>query len=289
MITSLEQIFKSININYKRVRVIVNTIPKTGTHTLVESINLPPSEHLITFHSIIELGNLNKDFLFYSEKRIIEFILESTELDQVYILSSYREPISRTISHYHHNLQVGVTSKDLSLSCISFDFLLNKACCHDVVFAVKYIMNVWENDFGIDFSSNNLYNKRKGYIVMEPKALPDVLKKKCVWLFTCLDDFNVFFQNQRNPVAPFMKKQIEKQNVNHDQSYLKSKNKIKWDENCLYTFLKEEERMIRFFNIHFEYTFTFSDSIKSASENIVDVLLPKYEEFASSINNKYKE
>ena len=78
MITSLEQIFKSININYKRVRVIVNTIPKTGTHTLVESINLPPSEHLITFHSIIELGNLNKDFLFYSEKIIIEFILEST-------------------------------------------------------------------------------------------------------------------------------------------------------------------------------------------------------------------
>ena len=290
MITSLEQIFKSININYKRIRVIVNTIPKTGTNTLINSINLPPSEHLISFHTLIEIGSLHKDFLFYSEKRIIEFILESTELDQVYILSSYREPKSRIISHYHHNQNEGVTSKDLNLSCVSFDFLFDKPCCQDVVFAFKYVMNIWENEFGIDFSSNNLYNKTKGFIIMEPKALPDVLKKKCVWLFTCLDDFNVFFQNQENPVASFIKQQIEKQNVNHNETYLKSKNKITWDEICLYTFLKEEERMTRFFNIHNEDAFTFPDSIKSESENIVrDVLSPKYEEFASSIYNKYKE
>jgi len=291
MVISLEQIFESININYKRIRLIVNTIPKTGTQTLLGSITLPPSEHLIAFHSIIELGFLHKDFLFYSEKRIIEFILESTELDKVYILSSYREPISRTISHYHHNQKVGFSSKKLSLSTVSFDFLLNKqCCCHDVVFAVKYLRNIWENEFGIDFSPNNSYCKRKGYIIMEPKALPDVLKKKCVWLFTCLDDFNVFFQNKENPVAPFLKKQIEKQNVNHDDTYLKSKNKIKWDEICMYTFLNEEERMIRFFNIHYEGVFKFHGIIKTASENLVrDVLSPKYEEFVSNIHNKYKE
>jgi hypothetical protein len=290
MVLSLEQIFESININYKRIRVIVNTIPKTGTHTLLESISLPPSEHVIAFHSIIELGYLHKDFLFYREKRIIEFILESTELDKVYILSSYREPISRTISHYHHNQKLGLSSKELSLSTVSFDFLFHKVGCHDVVFAVKYLRNIWENEFGIDFSSNNLYCKRKGYIIMEPNALPDALKKKCVWLFTCLDDFNVFFQNQENPVGPFLKKQIEKQNVNHDDTYLKSKNKIKWDEICLYTFLKEEERMIRFFNIQYERVFKFHGIIKTASENLMrDVLSRKYEKFVSTLRNKYKE
>jgi hypothetical protein len=287
MLTSLDHIFNSIGINYKRIRVIVFTIPKTGTHTLVESIILPPDQHLIAFHSIIELGNLKKEFLLYSEKAVIEFILEHTELDRVFIISSYREPVSRIISFFYHNQRVGLVRTDQAVSILSSDFLFTY--CADVMFVFQYIMDIWENDFGIDFTPN-LYDKRDGYRIMVPKALPEPLQKKCVWVFTILDDFSLFFKNQQNPVFPFLKKQVERKNVNHNTVYLESKNKIKWDNIFLCSRLEEEEILIRFYNIHHvKDAFPFPEHIKNASEKLICDLQPKYNEFVSSIRNKYKE
>ena len=153
---SLETIFSDINIDYKNIKYIIFSMPKTGSLSLYTSfLNYGNCLH---FHSIIELLYKDLRFVNFTIKDIVTFLELHNE--KIYIISSYRIPIDRIISHIYHDIKCNIHDKSFVNNIIDYNFICNHG--YNKIFNLFYI-NFLKNDFDIDFYKLNNYNKEFGY------------------------------------------------------------------------------------------------------------------------------
>jgi len=179
--SSLDTIFSDIKIDYKNIKYIIFSMPKTGSTTLFYSF----SNHGIClhFHSIIELLYKDLRFIRFTIKDIITFLELHNE--KIYIISSYRNPIDRIISHIYHDIGANIRDTSSINNIIDYNFICNNS--YNQPFNVYYI-NILKNEFDIDFYKLNNYNKEFGYGIYN-------YTEKIIFIFTHLEDFDKFSQN----------------------------------------------------------------------------------------------
>ena len=96
---NLKDLFLLNNLNYD-VEYMVICLPKTCSTYIKFNLQINLKKKVFFTHSMYELINIDKRFENYNIKDIIDFILEETTYEKVFIIWSYREPQSRYISRY---------------------------------------------------------------------------------------------------------------------------------------------------------------------------------------------
>jgi nucleoside-diphosphate-sugar epimerase len=231
---SLETIFNENNIDHKNIKFIIFTLPKTGTQTLKQSL-LINQELVLQFHSIIELLYIDFRFINYTVYDIIKFIESNTTHDKIYIISSYRNPFERYISFYFHKQKFDQLI-NLSDFITKSDFIET-----DILDNFNYFFIKQMNQFGIKLFEHN-YDKKNGICLIE-------YSNKINWLFTCLNDINIFITNLHliiNDIQPLV---IVIDNVNNSENYLRAKNNMTFELNLKNEIYEEEKEYINFFQI----------------------------------------
>ena len=178
---SLAQIFKRINVNFYNIKYIIMGIPKTGNTSLNAAFKskLQKNEEVLFFHSIIELLYKDLNFINYNVSDVLNFISGYSK-HTVYVISSYRNPVKRTVSKFYHN--VVVKTQDISdLSDIN-------ACIKNDTDFNSYYNDILKRELGININGSCFYNTEHGIGTYK-------YNKKMVFIFTCLEHFNKFEKN----------------------------------------------------------------------------------------------
>ena len=246
---SLETIFNDNNIDYKNIKFIIFTLPKTGTQTLKQTL-LINQQLVLQFHSIIELLYIDFRFIIYTIYDIIKFIESNTIQDKIYIISSYRNPFERYISFYYHKQNfeqfvdlTNIINKQNFKQFVDLTNIINKSDLNktDILYNFNYFFIEQMNYFGIKLFEHN-YNKKNGTCLIKYST-------KITWLFTCLNDINIFISNLHliiNDIQPLV---INIDNVNNNENYLNAKNNIIFEPNFKNEIYEEEKDYINFFEV----------------------------------------
>jgi len=228
---SLDTIFNENNIDYKNIKFIIFTIPKTGTHTFIKSLS---AYKILSFHSIIELLYIDIRFYNYTIYDIINFIEYNTNHEQIYIFSSYRNPYDRYISCYYHkqkvdkldNLPTFVDKTDFSNTDILNNF------------------NYFFNEQLIIFNINLLqykYDKENGTCIVP-------YLNKCKWIFTFINDIAKCITNLHKIDRNIGQLVMKMNNINSSRLYNDNKHKVKFEDNFRQQIYEEEKEYISFFS-----------------------------------------
>lgn len=240
---SLECIFNENNIDYKRIKFIIFTLPKCGTVTIIDSIkyqinrlNCNNMYKIFAFHSIIELINIDKRFQQYTTYDVIKFIECNSTYQRVYIISSYRIPEERYISCYYHNNNVYNLDRNLNEIIDIKSFLLFKDNNFNEVFVKQYIKL-----FKLNFDKYK-YDKENGLCFIH-------YTKKLKWLFTSLHDIEKFINNLYKIDGLFNNMCMIVSNINTNIKYINIQHIIKFDQQSINMMRKEEAIVLIFYKI----------------------------------------
>ena len=179
---TLEELFKINNLN-TNINYFILSIPKTGNiyiHNVIKSI----TDDVCQYHSIIEYLYIDIRFINFTIKNIIEFIASKTSYTFLYIIVSYREPISRYISRYLWDVKLNIEeiNKLEKINIINEEtFYIIENDDYDIMY------NNILNDFNIDLN-NYTYDKLNGYKIIN-------FNDKINFVFTRIEDIDKMFLN----------------------------------------------------------------------------------------------
>lgn len=224
----LEILFVRNNIDYKKINYIVFSIPKSASSNISLHINNIKQGLVLGFHSIIELIYLDIGFIHYTIGDVINFIASNTIYDQILIFSSYRHPLTRIISKYYWNLRACLLTQDTEvLNNISSDIL---NVDYDIVYNI-----IFKKELGIKFKKIR-YNKNYGL------GSCTIGKKK--FIFTCLEDINIFYKNLFRIGIP----NNDEINIINENTWEQYKNNtFEFNEETKKYLLEKEKTMIKFY------------------------------------------
>lgn len=228
----LEVIFEENNIDYKNIKYIIFSMPKTGSLTLFHSFS--KKGLTLHFHSIIELLYRDIRFGAYDIKEIISFLEKYN--DKIIVISSYRIPYKRAISFFYHNFRAGVKKKSDfdNVDCV-FDLISNE----NMYIYNIYYKKILENEFNIHLQELNNYNKDLGYGIYN-------YSEKITFIFTCLSDFDKFFTN----IPTFLNMEeleIINKNINDSSDY--KNNKITFSEENIKLLENYESEIMKYYHL----------------------------------------
>ena len=223
---TIDELFTIHKLN-TNLEYLVISLPKTGTSTIRHYLETYKNIHTLSLHSIVEYIFIDKRFVNYTIKEIIEYISYKSSYEKLYIIFSYREPESRCISRYlwdnpTPNVLINVK-------------IVDKPIYNLIKLNANYDYNILTNmldAFNINLSDYT-YDRIKGY-TMAP------YNNKITFVFTILSDINLFLSN-------FLGLNIEKAEVinkneaNKDKLVFQNKAKKK-----LYMF---EKKLVKFYNL----------------------------------------
>jgi hypothetical protein len=183
-VISLDELFK-IHYIKTNIEYFILSLPKTGTNTIMDYVGIIKEKDIIFTHSIIEYTVIDKRFINYTIKEIIEYISSKTSYEKLYVIFPYREPESRYISRYLWEVK-----------CKNLKNLLNDVeIINDEKFnEIKYnadidyiIVNESLNDFNLNLS-NYTYDNKNGYSIIP-------YNNKINFIFTLTIDINKMLNN----------------------------------------------------------------------------------------------
>ncbi len=239
----LKEIFEKSKFNYKFIKFIIFSMPKTGSISLYNSFKnlLKENEEIIHFHTIVELIiHFGNEIAHYNIYEIIDFFKKNSIHEKIYIFSSYRKPTSRYLSFYYHNL---IADSSLENTLIAennevniFQFYYQvKSCYRDMY---KELLN---KEFNIQLE-NYEYDKKNGCFILN-------YNEKITWFFTCLEDFNKLESFLKNYNEDFKNITFLKDNEN---LIYKEEMKKKYFENFSKIAINNEEKKILKFYKYFD-------------------------------------
>lgn len=211
---SLAQIFKRINVNFYNIKYIIMGMPKTGNTSLNHAFisKKKHNEEVMFFHSIIELLYKDLNFINYNVDDVLNFISRHSK-HTVYVISSYRNPVKRTVSRFYHNIAVNISNVDHINSyiknCIDFDI---------------YYTHILKDELSININGSCFYNADHGIGFYKHK-------KNMAFIFTCLEHFNKFEKN----ISKYIPNLINFSLPNKNQNSLKEYKKVKSNKNTFVT------------------------------------------------------
>jgi hypothetical protein len=230
----LNQIFNNNNIDFNKINYIIWGVPKTGNTSLFESFK-KINQNTFFFHSIIELLYLDLNFINYTEKEIIDFIVNNNP--KVFVIVSFRNPFMMTISRIYHDIKVYQVSLENNSSKI-----INKNMYINIVGKpIDYLYNqIFKEQFNIDFTSIK-YNNDIGFGLLD-------YSNKLSFIFTRLEDFPKFELNINKIInlPSNFDFTIECINKNLNNEYISSKNIF--DSECIDYIIDSNKILLNYYN-----------------------------------------
>ena len=179
---SLEELFIIHKLNYN-INYFILSLPKTGNCYIYNSLrNI--TEDVCFFHSIFEFLLIDTRFINYSIKDIIIYISLKTKYDILYVIFSYREPLSRYISRYLWDVKIGINICNYleNIQEINNDELFEKIKNNDY----SVLLHIYLNEFKLNLN-NYKYDKSNGYTIIE-------YNNKIKFIFTKINDIDIFLK-----------------------------------------------------------------------------------------------
>lgn len=186
-IISIDELFKIHNLN-TNVNFFILSLPKTGSNTITHYIKKYITSDIYSKHSIIEFLYIDKRFINYTIKDIVEYIASKTLYDKLYIIVSYREPEKRYISRYLWNVKIFEITNVLENVEIVDEEIYNDEI-KDMELDYTFMYNML-NDFNLNLS-NYSYDNENGYTVIQ-------YDNKINFVFTFIYDLKKMLNNFLN-------------------------------------------------------------------------------------------
>jgi hypothetical protein len=242
--TDLSVIFEEINFDYKNIEVIILSLPKTGSTNLQDVF----SQYYVTIHihSIIELLYKDIRFIGYNIIDIIYFLENNSNKDKIFIIQSYREPCSRYLSKFFHDLviyQLYNIKNEFTNIYINFENI-NIDNYHFLFYIKDHIHMIELNKcLNIDIDSYT-YNYKDGYTLFKKS-------KKLNIIFTMLEDIDLFFRNCYKFADKIIYEDIKDYHSNKNTSdiYISKKNKIIIDDEVKEILYNREIELVKFYGL----------------------------------------
>ena len=223
--TSIHELFTIHKLNTNLEYLIVS-LPKTGTSTIIHYLIEYKNINTRSYHSIIEFIYIDKRFVNYTIKEVIEYISYKTSYKKLYIIFSYREPQSRCISRYLWEGNINNVLANIKIVDKTIYNLINYHANNDYNILTNML-----DDFDINLD-NYTYDHKKGYSLIP-------YNNKITFVFTILSDINLFLRN-------FLELYIEADTFNKN---FENNSKITFNtavKNELYVF---EKKLVKFYNL----------------------------------------
>jgi hypothetical protein len=180
---SLDELFKIHNLN-TNLNFFILSLPKTGTNTIRHYIEKYKNTDVLSIHTIIEFLYIDKRFINYTIRNIVEYISMKTRYEKLNIIISYREPEKRYISRYLWNIKtMGIPNLFEGIKIIDKE-IFNQINCAEVDYNF-FIDNL--NDFNLNLCKYT-YDKEKGYTIIP-------YQDKINFVFTIIEDLEKMFKN----------------------------------------------------------------------------------------------
>ncbi len=223
---SIEDLFKLNNIN-SNLQYIIISMPKTGNNYIEDCLRKNVTNDIMFFHSIIEWLYKDLRFINFTIKDIIIYISSVTNYDKLYIISSYREPLSRYISRYLWDINIGLNTNNLlkNIQIINYNiyYQINN---DDYQFFIENI-----RDFKLNF--NEKYDTKNGYTLIN-------YNYKLGFIFTIITDIDKMFKNFFNIV-------IDTKTIYRNKNELNNR-EILFEKNIKEKIYNEEYELLKFYN-----------------------------------------
>jgi hypothetical protein len=232
---SLAQIFKRINVNFYNIKYIIMGMPKTGNTSLNAAFisKKKNNEEVLFFHSIIELLYADLNFINYNVRDVLNFISRYSN-HTVYVISSYRNPVKRSISKIYHNIVV----KTQKISNIDIN-----ACIRKEIDFEAYYTHILKNELSININGSCFYNTEHGIGTYK-------YNKKMVFIFTCLEHFDKFEKNISKYIPNLNNFSLPNKNQNSLKEYIKVKeNKDILDEQIINELCVKEKAILDYYKL----------------------------------------
>ena len=242
--SNLDTIFEEINLDYKNIEVIILSLPKTG------SINLHDvfSKYYLTIqiHSIIELLYKDIRFIGYNIIDIIYFIENNSNKDKIFIIQSYREPCSRYLSKFYHDLEIYKLFNIKNEFTDIYDNLenINIDNYHFLFYITDHTHMIELNKcLNINLDSYS-YDNKHGYTLFKKS-------KKLNIIFTMLEDYDLFIRNCNKFADKIIYEDIKDfhSNKNTNNTYISAKNKIIIDDEVKKILYNREIELVKFYGL----------------------------------------
>lgn len=240
----------------RRLRVLILTFPKSGTHTLYNSFIAHSHKHdysVIMAHSLVELiGGDNPSEQFHGGMRItfgdvVRRILRSSLHQTIFIIGSYRSPITRVFSfaHWYKDKPPYIDPPfPISYAWYSEHRLL--------INSFPIVSRLWIEDLGIDLS------RQDEFLVQADMAVQDLSNhlcpsKKILWIGTTIDhDLATFFSTLSRQFVFFRDITMIRGNEQTDPEYRQivamNNTDSFFDQEVASILIKEEEPILRYFH-----------------------------------------
>lgn len=242
--TDLGTIFDELNIDYKNIEVIILSLPKTSSINLYDVF----SKYYLTIHlhSIIELLYRDIRFIGYNIIDIIYFIENNSNKDKVFIIQSYREPCSRYLSKFYHDLRVYILYNIKNEFTDIYDNLENiNIDNYHFLFYITDHAHMIELNKALDINLDNYsYNNRYGYTLFKKS-------KKLNIVFTMLEDFDLFIRNSNKFADKIIYEDIKDfhSNKNTSDIYINKKKNIIINDEVKEILYNREIELVKFYGL----------------------------------------
>lgn len=152
--------------DYKNIKVLVWTIPKTGSTTLATSFQQCIHKHPHYVH-VVHCHSENCWYHFhpylksdtFNGSKLLDYIISNGI--RPLIVQSYREPITRLISNMLETYKSQLARREMNVLLLNIilyiirEIVNNNSSC--------YFANLYKSTFHIDFSNKDVFNRDKGY------------------------------------------------------------------------------------------------------------------------------
>ena len=154
----------------------------------------------------------------------------------MYVISSYRNPVKRTVSKIYHDIVV----KQKNFSDISDMSNINICIRNDLGFN-SYYNDILKNELNININNSCYYDIDHGIGTYK-------YKKNIVFLFTCLEHFDKFEKNIYKYIPNLKDFSISHENQNNLVEY-KTEKKIILDNEIINELYQKEKDILDYYKL----------------------------------------